>query len=149
MCSLSACILPSKSRGMCNMHYLRWWKTGDPLSVQTRCGLGTTREIRFWSKVLLTANSDKCWVWTGTVNANGYGTTRYENRPWLTHRLAWSLSHNAEPSLNILHSCHNRPCCNPQHLREGTQKENMQDAIERGTFFYIHGKARRLVDATT
>jgi DNA invertase Pin-like site-specific DNA recombinase len=33
--------------------------------------------------------------------------------------------------LFVLHSCDNPPCCNPAHLRAGTQKENIEDAVER------------------
>ena len=32
----------------------------------------------------------------------------------------------------MLHSCDNRVCCNPAHLRWGTQAENNREAWERG-----------------
>ena len=31
----------------------------------------------------------------------------------------------------IPHSCDNRRCCNPDHLRPGDQWENMQDMVDR------------------
>lgn len=31
-----------------------------------------------------------------------------------------------------LHACDNRPCCNPSHLFEGTQKDNIADMIAKG-----------------
>jgi hypothetical protein len=31
-----------------------------------------------------------------------------------------------------LHSCDNRPCCNPGHLFEGTQRDNIADMITKG-----------------
>lgn len=31
-----------------------------------------------------------------------------------------------------LHACDNRPCCNPAHLFEGTQKDNIADMIAKG-----------------
>lgn len=33
VCSVDGCELSIKSRGWCNLHYLRWWKYGDPLAV--------------------------------------------------------------------------------------------------------------------
>ncbi len=30
------------------------------------------------------------------------------------------------------HTCDNPPCCNPEHLRGGTQRQNMNDARRRG-----------------
>jgi hypothetical protein len=32
----------------------------------------------------------------------------------------------------VRHSCDNPPCCNPSHLLEGTQLDNMGDAASRG-----------------
>lgn len=37
--------------------------------------------------------------------------------------------------LYATHSCDNRLCINPDHIRPGTQKDNMREAIERGRFY--------------
>lgn len=37
-----------------------------------------------------------------------------------------------EPGDLIRHLCDNRLCINPEHLRKGTQLENVQDAIRNG-----------------
>ncbi len=34
--------------------------------------------------------------------------------------------------MDACHTCDNRGCCNPGHLYEGTRKQNMGDAKERG-----------------
>lgn len=33
----------------------------------------------------------------------------------------------------VRHRCHNRRCVNPDHLMVGTQRDNIHDAMERGT----------------
>ena len=75
-----------------------------------------------------------CLVWTGYVNQKGYGRIGVNGRLLRTHRLAWSLA-NDQPvpeGKMILHSCDNPPCCEPSHLRPGTQAENTADMIARG-----------------
>ena len=39
-----------------------------------------------------------------------------------------------------LHSCRNRHCCRPEHLREGTQQENMEDRDKDGTTAHNRGE---------
>lgn len=52
-----------------------------------------------------------------------------------SNRFAW-ISHNRRDvpdGLCILHSCiDSKSCCNPAHLRAGTQFENVQDTITQG-----------------
>lgn len=49
------------------------------------------------------------------------------------HRLAWESVHGPiPPGLFILHMCDNPPCYNVEHLRVGTQKDNIADAISKG-----------------
>lgn len=44
--------------------------------------------------------------------------------------------------LKALHSCDNPPCCNPNHLREGTQANNMHDMNSRQRRECERGEAR-------
>ena len=62
---------------------------------------------------------------------------KYEGRGLLTHRLsafASGIIDNLEPAPNnvVLHLCNNPKCCRPDHLKRGTQSENMrQQARDR------------------
>lgn len=86
---------------------------------------------KFWSRVNKAVNG--CWEWTGSTNTGGYGNTRWGRKTALTHRLAYSLSCGPIPDgACILHSCDNRTCCNPSHLRIGTHRDNMADMRIRG-----------------
>lgn len=83
---------------------------------------------KFWDKVdILTEN--ECWEWLGSKFQNtGYGRTSYG----YAHRVAFELSKGEIPEgLHILHSCDNKLCCNPNHLRFGTRQDNMDDKVSR------------------
>lgn len=85
----------------------------------------------FWSRVAV-GEPDECWPWLDN-RRNGYGRVVWEGKLLSAHRVAWTLTNGPiPPGLLILHSCDNRPCCNPRHLRPGTGVENMGDAVSRG-----------------
>jgi len=90
--------------------------------------------LRFWQRVALTADIDRCWEWQMTPNAQGYGVLGNKGIRFLTHRLSYYLTHGRWPEPCCLHSCDNRICVNPNHLREGTRKDNSLDAWERNRF---------------
>lgn len=47
----------------------------------------------------------------------------------------------------LMHKCDNRKCMNPEHLTIGTNKENMQDKIEKGRQYHRKGeKYKKLSD---
>ena len=50
------------------------------------------------------------------------------------HRVAYELHHGVELTADqhILHSCDHPPCVNPNHLRVGTNAENVRDCMEKG-----------------
>lgn len=87
---------------------------------------------RFWSKVEH-GNVTECWLWAGNRNNKGYGTMGLLGRPVLAHRIAFRLASGSIPDgLCVLHSCDTPLCCNPGHLRLGTQADNLADMTAKG-----------------
>ncbi len=88
---------------------------------------------KFWMKVQK-GEGDACWIWLGKRHPrSGHGiATIGHNRRTYAHRVSFALTTGNWPTLNVLHSCDNPPCCNPAHLREGTQADNVRDMVERG-----------------
>jgi hypothetical protein len=88
---------------------------------------------RLTDKVEVDPQTD-CWLFTGAIASNGYGHISYRGRDEYAHRLAAVLYLNyvLDSPLYVLHLCDTPPCCNPEHLVIGTQKDNMRQAAERG-----------------
>jgi hypothetical protein len=102
----------------------------------------TTVRERFEKYLPVERPEGACWEWLGTIQkrirrqGEGYGLLgarlvdgRY--RMVYAHRIAWELLHGPT-ELYILHSCDNRRCVNPAHLFEGSQKDNIMDAVAKG-----------------
>ncbi len=92
----------------------------------------TLPESRFWAKVDTTPGlgpSGTCWLWKGHYNRKGYGG--FESAIGsLAHRYSfWLHNKTIDGNLMVLHSCHNPPCVNPNHLRQGTAQDNMDDCV--------------------
>jgi hypothetical protein len=89
---------------------------------------------RFWSKVNKSNHPQGCWVWQAGKNNKGYGLFRPGGiaPKELAHRLSFE-AHKGQipPGRFILHSCDNRLCVNPHHLRVGDAKENVADMDSR------------------
>lgn len=88
---------------------------------------------RFWSKV---DKSGDCWTWTAGRNDLGYGQFSYGGKGGKNvgaHRYAYMLTHGAIPEgAFVLHNCDNPSCVRPDHLRIGSQVDNMRDRSQRG-----------------
>lgn len=85
---------------------------------------------RFWAHV---DKTDTCWLWTASFASHGYGQIMVGGRMQRAHRVSWMVTHGEiPPGLRVLHRCDNPPCCNPDHLFLGTQRENVADMLNKG-----------------
>lgn len=108
----------------------------------------------FWSKVDTSGGEDACWPWrAGVFSQTGYGQTQHPLRPYnasgnttscTAHSVAWELVNGEVGSyegpggkpikLRVRHQCPggpNRLCCNPAHLRLGSDRDNAGDRIKQ------------------
>lgn len=136
-CSVDGCDRGFLALSYCQMHYHRFRRHGttDLLPRSKRRKKRTDERERFWSKVAI-ARPDDCWLWQGRVNNMGYGRfTVYdmgEQRRYFAHRYSLALTGEFDPSLVVMHACDTPRCVNPAHLSQGTQLDNIRDALAKG-----------------
>lgn len=87
---------------------------------------------RFFEKVEPVTESG-CWLWTASTNRSGYGQFMIKPRPYLAHRVSWSLLRGSIPEgMHVLHKCDTPACVNPDHLFLGTDADNVKDMYAKG-----------------
>jgi HNH endonuclease len=92
-------------------------------------------------------NWPECWVYTGARNKGGGKSQKYWKGPGYgifqtstlvpktrrAHRLAYELWNGPiPPGCQVQHTCDNPLCCNPDHLKLGTPKQNTEQMQRRG-----------------
>lgn len=81
-------------------------------------------EVRFWRRVEVD-DATGCWVWTGTMDQNGYARMNDQGKQWTVHRWSYVRSCGNVPiGLQLDHLCRNRACVNPDHLEPVTARVN-------------------------
>lgn len=85
---------------------------------------------------------DECWEWCGQRHyLQGHGRFKRDSDYYYAHRVSYRIE-CGEIENQINHTCDNPPCVNPNHLYDGTQKENVQDAVDSGGFGPPKGEKR-------
>lgn len=123
--------------GYCSTHANRLYTTGTTADgPRARLPLSE----RLW-KHIEKRGPDECWPWVGKSRLSGYGYIGRGGRgtgKLLSHRAVWEVTFGPIPEGDgyhgtvVMHTCDNRLCCNPAHLRLGSQTDNIYDMIEKG-----------------
>lgn len=74
-----------------------------------------------------------CWLWSGATSPKGYGVVWWAPGMARVHRLVYvAVNGPIADGLSVLHRCDNPPCCNPDHLFLGTNRDNVDDKVRKG-----------------
>jgi hypothetical protein len=124
-CTLPDCDRPLRYADLCNAHYIRRLRHGDPYGSAR-----PTFRQRFEGKIVRAETGG--WEWAGAhFKATGYALFSVLSadgkwRPTVAHRVSHELFKGPIPDgLYIDHLCRNRGCVNPDHLEAVTQRVNM------------------------
>lgn len=74
-----------------------------------------------------------CWLWTGGYGGNNYPIMYHEGKAKKVSRFAYEEFKGEIYMGNVIrHLCHTPSCVNPEHLEQGTQKQNIHDSLLAG-----------------
>lgn len=132
-CSIEGCSYPYYAKGLCQPHYNRKRKHGDPLGGGTPWGA-----VKTWIfDVAIPYVGNDCLIFPFCRNEDGYGQVGFNGRHMSAHVAVIEATKGSKPTPRheCRHLCGNGRlgCVTPSHLEWGTHAENMADAVVHGT----------------
>lgn len=101
-------------------------------------GKYSKRNIRNFIKHIKIDSITRCWEWVGAICHNWYGifVIRINGRKIYlnAHRVSVEMATGIliPDGKVVLHKCDNPKCCYPNHLKVGTQQDNISDMVLKG-----------------
>lgn len=95
-------------------------------------GINAGYTMRELFNARISVDPDNCWHWVGQKDARGYGIFGHKGRKLLAHRVSFEMASGVVPDGVVMHKCDNPSCVNPDHLKLGTLRENIQDCVLKG-----------------
>lgn len=85
-----------------------------------------TRQERARFSGYVTQDANGCWMWNGGTDKDGYGVFYFRKMNRRAHRVSyWASVGEIEDGKLVDHSCRQKGCVNPSHLRCLTHRENV------------------------
>lgn len=135
ICSVEGCGNSARTKSLCNSHYARLRRHGNPLGGNSKRAK-TLEAAIFFRDIVLNYEGGECLLWP-FAKSSGYGIIRINDRNERVHRLACVAEHGPAPSLKheAAHLCGNGHigCCARKHLAWKTPVQNQADRITHGT----------------
>lgn len=90
-----------------------------------------------WLNANHDTNYNGCWIWKGGMNSAKYGCVSFHKKMTLVHRISLEIKlgrslFTEEDARHICPTVPNTMCYNPEHLINGSRKENMEDMVAYG-----------------
>lgn len=138
VCSIEGCGRPHFGHGLCGKHYQRLRDLGNLDHVKDRHEQMTVSERMV--ELLLTGiekQEDGCWICTKAYpTRSGYQRLQVVRNRVVhrasVHRVSFEHFQGPIAPRNLVcHRCDYRPCCNPDHLFQGTHSDNTKDMVKK------------------
>lgn len=90
----------------------------------------------------MASHQGDCLIWQASLRAGRYGGIKHNGKTLGAHRVSYELHHGPIPAgAVVMHRCDNPLCVRPEHLRLGTQAENVKDMFAKGRANKARGEA--------